>query len=443
MSQLLFEGLPHYFGSGEVSKAIYNGGAILSELAASEGKRAWLRIVRTQEPKADYLAYLEALKEVGFTVACEKRIGDNHYSTLTRDGKILRLSTREGELRLLCDCNLYLPSEISAPCEKTGSPSVYMYGLNMDPGGWNYRLAPEYNTSGYLNCGMLFVICASDGSLVIIDGGASAQMLDGAPFALDRFLHSITGKGEDEKIRISAWFISHTHQDHLCGFFDFLKERSDRYALERVIVNLPDLVGRETVGCLSTLCTLSGFLSEFYPSCREYKPHTGDEIVLGDIKLEVLYAHEDAVSAESGLFESENFNDTTTVLRATVGKMRVLLLGDIDQVAERVLCDTMPKEMLTSDILQVAHHNFYPIDKAYAYADAKIACFPQSEHGCVKNEVMIRNTAAVKRRSKHLYYSGDVTKTIGFTLRGARICESYRYDRTIKGKKLCKVKKSR
>ena len=441
MGQLLFEGLPPYLGSGVVSKEIYDGGSTIGELCQAEPERAWLRIIKTALAKSDYGVYLASLKKVGFSVVDEKAIGSNLYATLTKDGKTLRLSTREDELRLLCDCNRHLPSEISASCEKSGSASFYMYGLNMDPGGWNYRLAPEYNTSGYLNCGMLLVICASDGSLVIIDGGASAQMQGGASYALDRFLHSISGKGEDEKVRISAWFISHTHQDHLCGFFDFLKERTERYSLERVIVNLPCLDGRETVGCLPTLCELSRFLAEFYPSCSEYKPHTGDEIKLGDIKLEMLYTHEDAVNAESGVFESENFNDTTTVLRATVGKMRVLILGDIDQVAERVLCDTMPSEMLTSDIVQVAHHNFYPIDRAYGYANAKIACFPQSEHGCFKNDVMIQNTAAVTKRSKYLYYSGDVTKTVGFALRRKRICEIYRYDRERKAKKLCRAKR--
>lgn len=443
MKQLLLEGLPLYEGSGIVSEAIYNGGTTVSELTKESPKSALLRTVRTPEPSTDYDRYTSALLDAGYLMTSEKRIGQNRYATLCRDGQAVRLSTvtERGELRVLLDCNRILPSELSSPSPITDVAAFYMYGLNMDPGGYNYRLVPEYNTSGYLNCGMLFVIRASDGSLVIVDGGASVQMAGGAAFTLDRFLHNIANKSEGEKVRISAWFVSHTHQDHLCGFFDFLKDRVERYELERLIVNLPDLTGREQIGCLKTLCELSAFLAENYPSCREFKPHTGDEIELGDVKLQVLYAHEDAASGESGLFESENFNDTTTVLRATVGHMRVLLLGDIDCIAERVLCERMPKEMLSSDILQVAHHDFYPIDTAYTYANAKVACFPQTEAGCVKNDVMIENTSKVKRYAKHLYYSGDVTKTVGFAVRRKRVAVIYRYDRECKVKPLCKIKK--
>ncbi len=443
MEQLLLEGLPLYIGSGTVSQTPYDGGTTVSEITAEAHESAWLRTVRTAEPSADYERYLAQLGEAGYLTVSERTVGENRFATLQGNGGTVRVSTRvqKGELRVLFDCNRILPSELSSSAEKGDGAAIYMYGLNMDPGGYNYRLAPAYNTSGFLNCGMLFVIRASDGSLIVIDGGASVQMAGGAACSLDRFLHSITGKREDEKIRIAAWFVSHTHQDHLAGFFDFLKERTDRYELERLIVNLPDLTGRETEGCLETLCELSALLAERYPSCLEYKPHTGDEITLGDVRLEVLYTHEDAANAESGVFESENFNDTTTVLRATVGKMRVLLLGDVDSVAERVLCETVPSGMLSSDIVQVAHHGFYPIDTAYTYADAKIACFPQTEAGCVKNDVMIENTDKVKRYARHLYYSGDVTKTVGFALRGKRICEVYRYDREIKAKPLCRLKR--
>ena len=445
MQQQLISGLPAYGGSGTISATVYDGGTTVSQITCEKPETAMLASVRTSTPNANYELYLAELAEEGYETVSEGSLGKNRYAILRGDGSTVRLSTRvdAGELRVLRDCNRYLPSDISFTSACKDGAAFYMYGLNMDPGGYNYRLVPEYNTSGYLNCGMLFVIRASDGSLVIIDGGASVQMAGGAAYTLDRFLRSVSGVAEGEKVRISAWFISHTHQDHLCGFYSFLKERVERYELERLLVNLPDLTGREQAGCLGTLCELSGFLKEHYPSCREYKPHTGDTLLLGDVKLEVLYAHEDAASAESGLFESENFNDTTTVLRATVGKMRVLLLGDIDCIAERVLCETMPPELLSADILQVAHHDFYPIDRAYTYANAGIACFPQTEAGCVKNDVMIANTEKVKRYARHLYYSGDVTKTVGFALRGKRITEIYRYDREIKPRPICKIKKQK
>ena len=162
--------------------------------------------------------------------------------------------------------------------------------------------------------------------------------------------------------------------------------------------------------------------------------HTGQVLDFGGATVEVLYTVED-IMPES----LPNVNDSSLVIRLRTADTSFMILADTCYRSGPIL-DDMWGDYLKSDIVQVAHHNFYPIDRAYGYANAKIACFPQSEHGCFKNDVMIQNTAAVTKRSKYLYYSGDVTKTVGFALRRKRICEIYRYDRERKAKKLCRAK---
>ena len=433
--KILLPELPPYGADGSISDSVYDAGSSVGELTSPSPRHAALRIVRTENPGEGHAHYLRRLTDAGFTVAEERELGGDLYTALRGNGRLVRLSTRirANELRVLLDCGEHLPAELSASDSGASDRSAefFMYGLNMDPGGYNIRLAPEYNTSGYLNCGMLLAIRCRDGGIIVIDGGSGKQMLGGAAFAVDRFLHTVAGVEKDSPVRIAAWLITHTHDDHLNGFREFLLTRTERYSLERLLVNLPPLAEFAAAGCLPDLTTLSGFLKEKYPLCRELKLHTGDRLTLSDVTLDVLYTHEDAVNAETGCFPSKNYNDVTTVVRATLGEMRVLITGDIDCIAEETMCRLLPPECFRSDILQVAHHDFYPIERAYAYASAKIACFPQTEAGTVKNDVMIANTAAVKRYSEYFYYSGDVTKTVGFGMREGKIAQIFRYDRYI------------
>ena len=94
-------------------------------------------------------------------------------------------------------------------------------------------------------------------------------------------------------------------------------------------------------------------------------------------KIEVVFTHEDAVSA-AGSSEIGDFNSTSTVLKITIDGMSIMLLGDISDVAENTIVAMHTPAYIKSDMVQATHHGFNFLNKLYPMINAKIAVFPQS-----------------------------------------------------------------
>ena len=167
-----------------------------------------------------------------------------------------------------------------------------------------------------------------------------------------------------------------------------------------------------------------------YPDVIDYKLHTGDRITLGDITLNVLYTHECATD-RNGVTQVVDFNDTTTVAVLESKGMRVMILGDISELAEDKIVTSYTKETLHSDIVQVAHHNFNHLVKIYKPIGAPIACFTQTLEGTRKNESTRANAKPVLETSSVFYYNGDITKTVGFGVKDGEVKEIFRYNEFI------------
>ena len=130
---------------------------------------------------------------------------------------------------------------------------------------------------------------------------------------------------------------------------------------------------------------------------------------------------------EDGKTLVSDYNDTTTVIRADVGDMRVMLLGDISELAEERIISYYTSETLGADIVQVAHHNFNHLIKIYEPISAPIACFTQTLEGTRKNESTRANAKPVLETSKEFYYNGDITKTVGFGMKDGKVENTFSY----------------
>ncbi|MBQ9802174.1 MAG: hypothetical protein IJW51_03795 [Clostridia bacterium] len=429
---LLFDELPLWRGNGRVAKACYPCGPLVTELDRAPAFEAQMRIIIGVTP-TDGTRYAAALAANGFTCFFENTVEKNRFSKYKKGDISVHLGYLAREKRLyvikeraahtapdICD-----PTNASRPCE------FFVYGLNMDPGGHHpAKQFAHLNTTGYPNCGMLLAITTGDGRVIVIDGGYAFQIdKNGCTDEIDRFLHRITGKSEQETVTVAAWYVTHNHPDHYQGFTHLLKTFPDRYRVERLIGNIPDTAAfpkMSTVG----LTTLAEVLHEQQHDCCEVKVHTGDRITLGEVTLDVLYTHEDAVQGESSTTPIKDFNDTTTVIKATLGQkdpLTVMILGDISELSEARMLAAYTKKTLKCDIAQEAHHNFNYITELYRLIAAPVMCFIQTEFGCVKTEKLAEHAAAAKKYSKRYYYNGDITKTVGFAKKDGKITEIYRY----------------
>lgn len=427
------EAVPTFESMSErVSSNLYNGGTTLSHYSQVSTTYDSLMQSVNRCTLQETESYAAKLKKCGYSETSRRDVDGNLFITMENVNRVVHINWFP-ELkitRVIVDPISIVPQTYSYVTENVNEGAVfYQYGLNMDPGG--YDTSKDENTSGYDNNGLLLVIKCADNSVVIVDGGSPLQMRgkndDYAPAAeLNSFLHSITGTPQNEKVRISCWYITHFHGDHIMGFYTFLQRYYSLYSLERVCLNpmknndalFSDDDKQFVTNQLSTL------LNQKYPNHVEFKPHTGDVFKISDVTFEVLYTQEDGVSAATGQTKISAANDTSLVIKATAGNMSMLILGDTQDVASEALVSTYTSA-LRCDIVQVAHHCINNLPDLYAKIQAPIAFVNQTQTACETHRVISKAFKSAKPYSSTFYYCGNPSLTVGLQMRNNRIVKVY------------------
>ena len=253
---------------------------------------------------------------------------------------------------------------------------------------------------------------------------------------LDEFLHEITGTPDSQKVRIAAWYLTHYHADHTYGFYEFLVKYSSKYSLERIIANLPADRQLESEG--SSFNWASGIIKKWnalinskYPECKEIKVHRGQELHIADLTLRVLYTHEDLVT-DSGVFNSSDKNDTSTVIRIDNGDMSMLVLGDANTRTENELRRVFSAATFKSTIVQAAHHGMYTLHNVYKEASPTLFFVPQCLKTLSNDKIMWEGAGTYKAQRDYMYgivgeencyWGGD--ETVGFAVVGGELTKVY------------------
>ena len=407
------EELPAYQGDNCLANALYNCGTYLKEYGIDRDCNQMMQSVESTTLD-EFMLYIDILKEEGFQEESMCILENNQFYRLTKDNQRVIANYYHNSKKAIVilekqkGLNAREISYTYEPKEKEQS-EVYMFGLKMDPRGMN-RKVPE-NTSGFVNNGASMIIKCADNSVLIIDGGDERQMEAEDCERFSKLLHQITGKRQDEVITISAWFITHVHNDHVSGLCRAIQMNPEQYQLERVICNAPEPAfvhnAQENMYQIT-----ANILQTDYPNCQEIKIHTGDVIRIADLTLTVVYTHEDFVN-QDGFFDCGDFNATSTVMLVEAASgMRFLITGDINEVAEDVLCSHFSGCTLKCDILQQPHHNFNDNQLIYEYADAQVMFMTQAEGGLIKNEMMLKHSNTAKKWCREWYCGGN--ETVGF-----------------------------
>jgi competence protein ComEC len=134
--------------------------------------------------------------------------------------------------------------------------------------------------------------------------------------------------------------LSHPHQDHLGGLPQLLDHMPVAHFIDPVL---------ET-----TNQTYAHSLERIEQHNIEASiARQGDTYSLGQhVELEILWPVDDLITNSDG---TPNLNENSTVVRADIGDVSILLTGDIEREAEHVLTETMVGA-IDVDILQAGHH---------------------------------------------------------------------------------------
>ncbi len=414
----LLHGIPDYAG-GELAFSLYDCGYGMRDFSDDPEHNSQMQMVYNTTPE-EYAAYLERLAQEGYEQTFENRIGNILCSAWRKCNVRLYVYHTEGdrETRVIWD-----------------------KGSTVDPDGFSYTYVPaendtsmfyayaiyqgEYGLDGS-NCGQLDVIKLADNSLFIIDGGMAAQFDQAAQEGFVEFAHKVTGVPEGEKIRIACWYFTHADSDHRAGLAKVMTsvKYQQSFELERMAFNYLNAELDGSGGIPEMLEALSAA----YPNCEMIKLHTGMELNLASLKMEVLYTHEDYV-LHNGQSRITDANDGSTILKLTMEDVSCLILGDINQGGEKVLVSQMLEELLRVDVVQVAHHTWNWLDSIYDIAQAEYAVFTQSVGG--SNRTLGVNAVAVLEKvqeyapPENCYFSGVETSGLLFRDGTVTLTETY------------------
>ena len=192
---------------------------------------------------------------------------------------------------------------------------------------------------------MSYVIQTSQGKLIIIDGGTTA---DGA--FLKSFINNLGGE-------VSAWFLTHAHYDHVEAFiWNLQDEDNDRIKIKNIYANFPTVLWIEKYEKNYTF-TIKEFNAAMTESKRKQTVvNAGDEINIDEIKIEVLYIN-------TNTFKKNAINNSSMLIKFSDSTKSVLFTGDLGKQAGNDIVKKVNHKKLKSEYVQVAHHGQAGIGK--------------------------------------------------------------------------------
>ena len=415
----LLSEIPSYEG-GSLSSSLYNSGpGLASDSVSTTDEDSYMQLV-SRTTSAEFETYLTKLESLGYRKISKITQDSNIYAEYKGGGKLIYAyythTTRTA--RIIDDRSSVSVEQFSYTCQSKGTSTVYQYGL--------YQAG---NTSTTMDCGMMYVIRQADNSLIIIDGGHQYQATDLAAQGFMDFLHEITGTTADQRVNIASWFITHAHADHLMMAAKVLHRYHNEINLERVFYNFPSFQVVTSGYRAFPTTWFKHIVTTYYDNAIFMKPHTGMNFNSGDVNIQVLYTHEDAVTYnKASVCSVSDYNSTSTVLKFTIDGKTFLLLGDSTGEAESYMMKMYKdKTIFQSDLLQVAHHSFNYLNSIYSMASPSVVLIPNSyanAHSSVnlpKIKILIDTCG-----EDNIYYEGN--GTCGFTVVDGKWTLTYEKD---------------
>ncbi|MBE6576750.1 MAG: hypothetical protein E7653_01260 [Ruminococcaceae bacterium] len=430
--------VPYFETAGTYAPNLYNCGSHFTTFYNDTTGGDTMMLCINNSSRNEVNAYVEKLIACDYRVVSEMAPEFAYFTRLTNGIKSVIVSYESSTrvARVTVEEGVATPEDISYVVEaaENSGAEFYQFGLLNDV---------DSSTSGAQTHGMCHVIKLADNSVIIIDGGVQSQMQGNtgnySPAAeLDTFLHDITGTPSNKKVTIACWYLTHPHDDHYGGFLEFIQRYPQKYNLKCVMTNLPDngtdaanSGGTTPQGWHNCVRSWAPIIQMYYPKCVMYKPHTGDQIQFADVKIQILFTHEDLVDPTTGkTLVNSDLNDVSTVTKISTTGMSMVITGDASSRVEAKMPQYYSTGFLKSDIIQLAHHGANELHNVYNLVRGKYAFIP----GCVERLTAGNATddaryerimTTIRRYATKEYYSGSFRKTIGLAYRYGQITEIY------------------
>lgn len=294
-----------------------------------------MRYVLESREKADFEAISDACLAAGATLT-QRNDGDNLFATFrfAEEDVVLSYFRYNHTLCVVTDTleGRKAPPLTVSECEKLTTPKVGFLDLH----------SPEASKEGN-GLGMVYTL--SDGSFLVYDGG----FLGDAEGLLE-YLDAMNVR--DEKPRIAAWVLTHSHGDHYFAMKRIAAELAYRVTVEDFVFNVRDRAyDFEQYEPYLNEHFINTALPKF-EGARVVRPHTGQFLCYRDARIEILSTQEEILP---GHFRW--LNETSIISRVHLGGQTVFMPADAELGVD-VMIPTMYGDGLKSDFLQQTHHGF-------------------------------------------------------------------------------------
>ncbi len=313
----------------------------------------------------EYQCYLNDITGKGYQSVCSNSIVENSF-TLYRCNEHRLLISYYPSLEIMTEyekpsdfCLNDIEQSHSVICE----PKLILLGVEIEKND---------------NNGMGIIIRLENGKFIIIDGGYKRN--EDACLIYNTLIEQSL---DPNTIVISAWIITHTHNDHCGAFMCFTEMYRDKITVERFLFrpsedNYPESQTRyhEILPSLFSL----------YDGAEICYVHTGQRFAFGGAELEFLFTPENLL--EIGDYTQPNTN--SLVFTIEYNGQKLLITGDATDIVMKFLKNSYG-EYLKCDLLQAAHHgaahgdpdprspDLKDIDDFYELTDPNVVLWPTSQ----------------------------------------------------------------
>lgn len=207
---------------------------------------------------------------------------------------------------------------------------------------------------------MSYIIQTGNGKLIVIDGGYACE----APYLLET-LKKLGG----DKPTIAAWLHTHMHVDHVEAFAEIMEHHFDELKINGVYYNFPTREELFAYG-QDVLQTYDYFFKNYSKFAHiSHLVEVSDMIEIDDVKFEVLFVPRNRYA------KSNNLNNSSVVYRMEACEQTMLFLGDLAEAAQEDFLNETDHQKINSDIVQMAHHGQYGVQKVIYEAICPQCCF--------------------------------------------------------------------
>ena len=214
---------------------------------------------------------------------------------------------------------------------------------------------------------MSFLIETKNGNLIVIDGG---RWEDG-----DHLMEEIRRRGG----RVDAWFLTHTHTDHVGALLNLLQTEAEGedtgIEIQHIYYNFADLdwYAIHEPGDYGTAAAIIGELEKL-PDRVCQIVERGQTITVDDVTVTVMNERYEPGPEQIG---ERDGNDAGIAYRMVVHGVSILFLGDLQKIGGDLLLEQAGAEALKSDVVQMAHHGQNGVSEAvYQAIDPEICLWP-------------------------------------------------------------------